>query len=313
MKTIYADFNAMTESGHVSLTTVGSQEDIARTGLRPGDWAWLSDGELIVGAQLAIDDRHGLVGVADWETLVHLDDEGANDFDLVSRELAALLIKEPYSKANEPRLFQLLAELEHIAPHIGNDWPEPPAFRRAVALRQMGKLRLALLEANEARQAQPDSPMVIFLELDLLRLEDLPSAGKEAERIAEAASVPALVLSGCINVLATQAEQAADDEFKLIADRVLALCRRLDQAPDRDQPGEPLLALAEFNRGLVHLRASRISQAQNAFRRAQQIYPTGPMLDAIAALETYDRHAREVARRVREIAEQWSPPTPVAA
>ena len=86
MKTIFADFNAMTEGGHVSLTTVGSQEDIAHAGLRPGDWAWLSDGELIVGAQLAIDDRHGLVGVADWDTLVHLDDEGADDFDRVSIE-----------------------------------------------------------------------------------------------------------------------------------------------------------------------------------------------------------------------------------
>ena len=40
----------------------------------------------------------------------------------------------------------------------------------------MGKLRLALLEAKEARRAQPDDPMVAFLELDLLRLEDLPSA-----------------------------------------------------------------------------------------------------------------------------------------
>jgi len=313
MKTIYADFNAMTEAGHVSLTTVGSQAEIARAGLRPGDWAWLSDGELIVGAQLAIDDRHGLVGVTDWDTLVHLDDEGANDFNLVSRELAALLIEEPYSKANEPRLFQLLAQLEHIAPHAGDVWPQPPGFRRAVALRQMGKLRLALLEAKDARHAQPDNPMVVFLELDLLRLEDLPSAVKEAERIAEAPGAPALVLSGCINVLATQAEQTDADQFKPIAERVLALCRRLDQAPDRDQPGEPLLALAEFNRGLVHLRAGRISQAQSAFRRAQQIYPTGPMLDAIAALATYDLRAREIARGVRVIAEQWLPPRTIAA
>jgi len=89
MRTIYADFNATTEAGHVSLTTVGSQEDIACAGLRPGDWAWLSDGDLIVGAQLAIDDRHGLVGVADWETLVHLDAITALEtYDRNAREVA---------------------------------------------------------------------------------------------------------------------------------------------------------------------------------------------------------------------------------
>jgi hypothetical protein len=55
------------------------------------------------------------------------------------------------------------------------------------------------------------------------------------------------------------------------------LCRRLDQAPHRDQAEERHLALAEFNRGLVHLRAGRITPAQNAFERARQIYPAGPI------------------------------------
>ena len=77
MKTIYADYNATTEAGYVCLTTRGSQEDILRLSLRPGDWVWLSDTEIVVGAQLAIDDRYGLVGVPDWDTLAHLDDEGA--------------------------------------------------------------------------------------------------------------------------------------------------------------------------------------------------------------------------------------------
>ena len=90
MKTIFADFNAMTEAGHVRLRLRGSQEDIAHAELRPGDWAWLSDGEVIVGAQLAIDDRYGLVGVLDWDTLVHLDDEGADDLERVRDELNAL-------------------------------------------------------------------------------------------------------------------------------------------------------------------------------------------------------------------------------
>ena len=57
MKTIYADYNAATEAGQICLTTRGSQVDIERTGARPGDWVWLSDREVVVGAQLATDDR----------------------------------------------------------------------------------------------------------------------------------------------------------------------------------------------------------------------------------------------------------------
>ena len=48
MKTISADFNAMTEAGHVRLTLPCSQEGIISLGLRPGDWAWLSDTEVMV-------------------------------------------------------------------------------------------------------------------------------------------------------------------------------------------------------------------------------------------------------------------------
>ena len=48
MRLISADFNAMTEAGHVRLTLPCSREDILRMGLGPGDWAWLSDGEVLV-------------------------------------------------------------------------------------------------------------------------------------------------------------------------------------------------------------------------------------------------------------------------
>ena len=109
MKTICADYNAMTEAGHVRLTTAGlAGGHVSRLGLRAGDWAWLSDTEVMVGAQLAIDDRYGLVGVPDWDTLVHLDDEGADDFDRIKAELNPLLTKEPPSSEDEPRILQLI-------------------------------------------------------------------------------------------------------------------------------------------------------------------------------------------------------------
>ena len=313
MRLIAADYNAMTEAGHVRLTLPCSQEDILRLGLGAGDWAWLSDNEVVVGAQLAIDDRYGLVGVPDWDTLVHLDEEGADDYNIVSAALNALLAKEPPSIEDEPRILELLTQLDHVAPpQIQDASPGTRAFRRALALRQMGKLGLALLEADEARRARPDDMWAVFVYLDLLRLEDFPAAVAEAERTAESSSVPALILSACINILATQAEQVADDQFPLIAQRVFDWCDRLDQAPDRDQAGRSLVALSDFNRGLVHLRAGRISQARQAFEHARQIYPEGPMLSEASELQIYDRHAREVARSVRTIAEQF-PTSPIAA
>jgi len=172
MKTISADYNAMTEAGYVRLTLPCSQEDIIRLGLRPGDWAWLSDTEIVVGAQLAIDDRYGLVGVPDWDTLAHLDDEGADDVDRIMSELNPLLSKEPRSSEDEPRILELLTQLEYAAPpHLKDESPGNLAFRRALALRRMGKLGLALLEIREALRARPDDPEVVFVYLDLLRLE----------------------------------------------------------------------------------------------------------------------------------------------
>jgi tetratricopeptide (TPR) repeat protein len=314
MRLVAADFNAMTEAGLVRLTLPCSQKDITRLGLNVGDWAWLSDGELVVGAQLAIDDRYGLVGVIDWDTLVHLDDDGADDAERVRAELVPLITKKPPLMEDEPRVFQLLTQLEHAAPLSFEEVPRAfLPFRRALALRNMSKLGLALLEMRDARVSMPDHPEAVFVYLDLLRLEDFSSAVAEAETITGSPEVPALVLSACINILATRAEQMPNGQFESIAEHVLALCRRFDKAPDLDQAGPSLVAMSFFNRGIVHLRAGRISQARQAFERAQQIYPVGPMLDQLTRLQTYDHHAREVARSVREIAGRWVPTATVAA
>ena len=185
-----------------------------------------------------------------------------------------MLNREPPSSENEPRILELLIQLEHAAPpHFSDASPGTLACRRALALRQMGKLGLALLEMKEALRAQPDDPNVIFVYLDLLGLEDLPSAVSEAQSIAEVPDVAALVLSACINILATQAEQVSNEQFDSIAQQVLALCRRFDQARDLDQVEPSLLALSYFNRGLVLLRAGRISQARQAFETPNNSIP----------------------------------------
>ena len=52
MKTVFADFNAMTELEYVRLNCKGSQDDLQSAAARVGDWVWLSDGELVVGGNL---------------------------------------------------------------------------------------------------------------------------------------------------------------------------------------------------------------------------------------------------------------------
>lgn len=52
MKTIFTDFNAVTEAEKIRLNCRGSEEDIRLAGVKPGDWVWLSDGEIVVGARL---------------------------------------------------------------------------------------------------------------------------------------------------------------------------------------------------------------------------------------------------------------------
>lgn len=90
MNTIFADYNAMTEAGHVRLTCRGSEEDIRSRSLRPGDWVWLSDTEVVIAAQLAMDDYYGLVGIPDWDTLIHLDEDDVQDINAVETELERL-------------------------------------------------------------------------------------------------------------------------------------------------------------------------------------------------------------------------------
>ena len=227
-----------------------------------------------------------------------------------------MLVKEPPSSEDEPRILELLAQLEHASPpHFNDASSDFLAFRRALALRQMGKLGLALIEMKDARRARADDPMFTFVYLDLLRLEDLPSAVSEAQSIAGiGADVPALVLSACINTLTAWAEQAVRRRIRL--DRRASprlVSSDLIRHPISIKPGRRFVALSYFNRGLIHLRAGRISLARQAFQNAQQHYPVGPILDEVTGLQTYDRHAREVAERVRTIiAEQFSM-RPVAA
>jgi hypothetical protein len=160
MKTMYADFNAMTEVGHVCLTTRGSEADIQKYGIRVGDWVWLSDGELVVGAEVREDPRYRVVGVPAWDTLVNLDDAAAADFPEVWSEFQKLIDAPSRSPEDEKRLLQALAAIERKAPPdvLQAAGPCFLALRRADVLLALDHAPLARIELREALSAQPATP-----------------------------------------------------------------------------------------------------------------------------------------------------------
>ena len=149
MNPIFADFNAMTESGQVRLTCKGSQDDLRAADLHSGDWAWLSDGELIVGGRIDTSSGDRVVAVPDWRTLVHLDEP--YEIAAVGQELTDLLKRENPSVEELWRGFQLLTIFERIAPATVAR-PGYFSFRRAVILLQLQRLELALIEIQAARR-----------------------------------------------------------------------------------------------------------------------------------------------------------------
>jgi tetratricopeptide (TPR) repeat protein len=302
MKTIYADYNAATEAGHLCLTTVGSREDIERAGLGPGDWAWLSDSEVIVGAQLAVDDYYGLVGVPDWDTLIPLDDEGLQDFDAVETEFLDLEQKQPRSQDEERRLLQLLTAYDYLAPKQDQETLAPAdlSFLRAETLERLDKSELALVEIESARRLGANDPALDWLFLGILGRFDGPRARREAETLAANPDLSALVLAECINVMAIQADDLPDDQFRDVAGPILAWADRFDRAPDREGVPGPTRALLDFNRGITLLRLGRLDEARAALRRAKKVDPARfARLDELMELTNYHPLAHDLAARVR--------------
>jgi hypothetical protein len=102
MRTIFADFNALTKAEHVRLTTRGCLDDIQKSSVQPEERIWLSDGELQVGARIVEDPTYRLLGIPAWETLVHLQDEEDRDFGDLFSELWSIYSRERARRKTNP-------------------------------------------------------------------------------------------------------------------------------------------------------------------------------------------------------------------
>jgi hypothetical protein len=299
MTTIHADFNALTEDRSICLTTRGSQDDIRKYQIHPGDWVWLSDGELVVGARVADDPRYHLVGIPSWETMVDFGD--STDALACFHELQALTQRSSiHTRAEWRRIFELSLQFEQSAPR---QWlelsPGYQSYRRAVSLDFLGEPNLALLEIEAARAARPGEPNFEFFYLDLMRRVSPERAVVESEQLSSADDAGALVLVAAINILATHTEELPDDQFDAIGRRVLNLFERFENAPGRERISASLLSLVHFNRGLILLRSKQGVEARRSFELAQAIDPLDSSLDEAAHLVAYGEKAKEIASLVR--------------
>ena len=300
MKTIFADFNAITETERVCLTTRGSHEDLQRLGIHVGEWVWLSDGELVVGAEVGEDSRYGVVGIPDWRTLVHLDEVQKQDFPRVRDELFRLTQVPNLSSSDQWRLFQLLTVYESIAPPDALRQGRPGffSFRRAATLLLLGQLPLAQVEIDEARRLDPGNANDDTLYLEILRRSDLPRAVREAHAMTADSNLTAGLLAECIHVLATHADMLDDGPFQAAADEILNLASQFDRAPGRDQVRAADLALVQFNRWLILLRLGQTGEAQRSLALAHTTNPTHPEIGQAKDWTAYNQPAREIAARI---------------
>lgn len=300
MKPIFADFNAMTGSEHLRLNCRGSHDDLRDADVGVGDWAWLSDGELVVGARVADDPVDGVVGVPGWDTLVHLDTEDARNLDRVWAELLPLLGGPAGLAEAEPRIFQLLTILEVIAPPSTLSFPNTLTLRKASALYAMGHPGLALMEIEEARRGGVAlSARFLPLYLEILRIADLPRAIREAETNLDGGAAPAMLLAACIKIWATQMIDQSGGQFEAVARLLLDAAERFEFAPGREEVHASSLAHVYFHQGLAQLRLGARDEARRSFKLAYLIDPADPALVEARELDSFGPRAREIASRVR--------------
>ena len=301
MNPIFADFNAMTESRQVRLTCQGSQDDLRAGGVLPGDWVWLTDGEMEVGARVEADNEGRTYGVPAWDTLVYLDPEPELSFPTVWSELERLLDLDGRTSKDESRVLQLLTWFLALVRSEAKE-AIPPGFTeylRAAVLRALGHYELALQEALKATASNSANEKYLYLYLELLRRTDLNRALHEAHRLVNDPSTGATVLAECVNILAIHMEKLSEQEFDEKFMMMLKWIERFQNAPGIENIRVGLLGQVHFNRGMALLRGNQIQAARGYFEKILELNPRDQVAQQALNLNHYDASARHLAEVYR--------------
>ena len=299
MKPIFADFNALTEAEHIRLTTRGSQDDLRSAGTQPGDWIWLSDGELEVGAQVATDPREILIGIPSWETLVDFESESHSNPASILSEFKKLLLHTPNrSRVDEHRLLTLLSVIERT-PSLRSAWqPGHLSYLRACRLLALGQLQLARCSIEEAIELDSSRSNYALIHLDILRRIDPHAALEQADRLVENGRADAKILATCMILASMYSDSLKDHELEPIRERLQNWLPRFEQAPDFDSVHAQLRASLWISLGLLTLRLGHVEQSHDYFQLARQLDPDDLDLQKAERLTTYNQDAKDFAERI---------------
>jgi len=300
MKTIDADFNALTDEARVRLGTRGSRQSMASQGVRAGDWVWLTDGDLFAGARVVDDPVEGRVGEPAWETLA--------DVSLLPDWPADRLFEEyrrrrdaPGSDPDDIRWqLAMLHRLAQLRSADGCVSLGPIHFDRALCLRALHQDRLALAELDPALRQDPDNSNYQWLWLDLLSRVDLDRALVEARQHANTPGVSAQVLAVCVQILGAFLEAQSEAAFRKEFPTLLEWAERFQAASERDEPPVSARVMVLLYVGLAKLRAGRSEDAVRDFDALLEMTDDSELKDAVRQLTRnpcYDDQARQLVQR----------------
>jgi len=296
MNVIPVDYNAATPAGSLRLNFADAREALAAIGAQSGDWIWVSDGEVLVGAHLEHDSTYGLVAAPRWRTLVHLDDYDVSDISRFTEEFKLALRPTHVSIDEQERAFQMLMIwVNKMAPPVVRaDNLVQDTRATAIALYNMGEYGLVLTTIEQSGPGPREFPYLIFLYLKALWQLDPDRAEVEARDRAASPDADALTLAACIDIGTAASELVHDSLIRPASDQVLEWVERFEQAPGRDQIHAIPLAQVHLNRGLILLRLGNWDEAAKAFQLAHAIDPIEPATAEALALVDYDETARRI-------------------
>jgi tetratricopeptide (TPR) repeat protein len=276
MKTIWADFNARTESDRVRLDTRGSIESLSKTPVSPDEWIWLTDDEVTVGAQVE-SAGNSLLARPAWDTVQESAPEASDAavrqaltelrtlMTSPVRDYKAILRLIPLARRNEPK-------------------PGYLDFLKSRALAALGYSELALGAASDAVGAAPDAATFKHHELVLHDQVNHAGAMQEVTQLI-GRSRQALVLEACIHVLSNDARQHSGDVDA--SEQILAVVSEFEKAPDRNTVPVSAVVSARLARGFALARLGRDGEARSAFSEAVDADPTNPASRFARGVATY--------------------------
>jgi tetratricopeptide (TPR) repeat protein len=277
---IWADFNSRTEDDRVSLETRGSRESLAKTPVSPGEWVWLSDGDIRVGAQVEQRDGH-LYARPVWETMEDVVPPGDPRLNEIPAEEALKALEKSRTREGFPAdvVFRLAPYLPRKHGYLD--------FLRSRAARSLGYTALALAAIEDALTAVPSDGSYFHHRVRLLRDLDIEKAVQAIEPVLKGQRSDVLAIVACVEVLGDLARTETDEARSISHDSdILRVTSALTPASFAGLPNS-VRAQVHLARGFAYSHLGNRPEARRELDEARALNPREPALLIARALEVY--------------------------